>query len=101
MSERETDRDGENKLYFMKTVTQTWGLSHTALNVTDITHAHGGGGRGGDSDSKIYQSISMFQLNKQNTELNKQNTVKMVGGGGGGDKGPHKNPTTNNWSGIN
>ena len=83
----------------MKTVAQTLGLSHTALNVTDITHAHGEGG--GDSDSKIYQSISMFQLNKQNTELNKQNTVKTLGGGGMVDKGPHKKPTTNNWSGIN
>ena len=62
------------------------GLSHTALNVTDITHAHGGvetGGGGKFKDSKIYQSISKFQLNKQNT-------VKT--GGGWGTKGPIKNP---------
>ena len=71
------------------------GLSHTALAFVGlmllILHMHVEGW-GEFKDSKIYQSISMFQLNKQNT-------VKMVGGGG--DKGPHKIPTTNNWSGIN
>ena len=78
------------------------GLSHTALAFVGlmllILHMHVEGW-GEFKDSKIYQSISMFQLNKQNTELNKQNTVKMVGGWG--TKGPIKKTTTNNWSGIN
>ena len=71
------------------------GLSHTALAFVGlmllILHMHVEGW-GEFKDSKIYQSISMFQLNKQNT-------VKMVGGWG--TKGPIKKTTTNNWSGIN
>ena len=93
----------------MKTVAQTLGLSHTALNVTDITHAHGevwGGGGGGGGfrlqNISIHKHVSAEQT-KYRAEQTKYSEDVGGGGGGGGmvDKGPHKNPTTNNWSGIN
>ena len=73
----------------MKTVAQTLGLSHTALNVTDITHAHGevwGGGGGGFrlQNISIHKHVSAEQT-KYRAEQTKYS--EDVGGGGGGDGG--------------
>ena len=73
----------------MKTVAQTLGLSHTALNVTDITHAHGEGGGFRLQNISIHKHVSAEQT-KYRAEQTKYS--EDVGGGGMVDKGPHKKP---------
>ena len=71
-----------------------------------ILHMHmerGGGFR--LQNISIHKHVSAEQTKYRAEQTKYSEDVGGGGGGGGGggmvDKGPHKKPTTNNWSGIN